>query len=347
MDTIFRDCLDDLADRLQEDQEHANCEAWRQFLFDEWDTDVFTPPPRAAAPAAMPWPRISPAEAAADVRSMMLAQFAACSDILASGAGSRLGVSCTDRAALLPSLFGCKAVRSSRGSTRRVTIRPVRSMQALTRLLDAGVPDIRTGLAGRAFEAVDAYAEVFDRYHAVGQHVSLHHPTVPNSLGLLVRVAGPKRFGTIGRDPGLLHDLLALTTNTLCEFLQQWYVAVPHRGETTVHGRLAFQGRVLLRIDLSRPLDAAFYARHVARMDQAVLQLLGGGVVLLAGKAHQLIDPVSTLIGLTGVVLDGPAPADMDAIYRCTIDKGIKLLAMDRQLAANAGRPLRGQVHCP
>jgi len=339
--------MDDLAGRLHEKQEQANCQAWRRFLFDQWDQDVFTPPPRMPAPARLQWPQISPGEAAADLQAMMLAQFAACSDILTSGAGCRLGVSCTDGAALLPSLFGCTLVRSRRASGGGVTTRPVRSMQALTDLLDAGVPDTRTGLATRAFEAVDAYAQVFDRCHAVGQHITLHHPTLPNSLGLLMQVAGANRFNAIRRDPALLRQLLALTTHTLCEFLRQWYLAAPPRGETAVHGRLAFQGRVLLRIELTRPLDVSFYAKHIAPMDRTVLQILGGGAIVLAGKAHRLIEPVSKLTGLTGIVLEGPAPVNMDAVYRCTIDRGIKLLAVDRHLAANARRPLRGQVHCP
>jgi len=341
MDLTFRECLEDLADRLDEDQERANCEAWRQFLFDEWPHDVFTPPPRQPAPPGAAWPDVTPRQAATDVQGRMLRRLAVCSETLTVGSGGRLGVCCAGGDGLLASLFGCKL------DPKRLTPRPVRSLQVLADLPAAGVPDVRSGLCARLFETAVAFSETFDRYHAVGQHVTLHYPQLPNPLTLLTQLAGTRRLATVRQDTRLLNDLLALVTETIAAFLRQWYRLMPHRSETAVYDSIAYKGRILLRLTLPPAVDAAFYAKHVAALDQSLLDLFGGGAFVLVGRAVTLIEPLSELHGLTGVLPDNWPPAMMETIYRHTVDKRIKILALDRRLAAGANRPLKGQVHCP
>jgi len=88
------------------------------------------------------------------------------------------------------------------------------------------------------------------------------------------------------------------------------------------------------------------YVEFIRDHDQRVIREFGGmGAVHYCGRGDHFIEALSEVEGLTAVNLSQPHLNDMDRIFANTVDKGIKLLALDPVAAERAGRDLKGQVH--
>ena len=63
-------------------------------------------------------------------------------------------------------------------------------------------------------------------------------------------------------------------------------------------------------------------------------------------RADHYISSMANMEGLTAVNVAQPELNDMEIIDRNTVDRGLKILALQNEVAGRAARPLRGQVQC-
>ena len=104
--------LDDLASRIDPDDERRLLADWLTFAAGRWPEEVFDPRRRRPAPPRREWPRIPVNHAIADPEQMVLRELAGCSATLAQGGGGLLGVRCNYGTGIVPSLFGAEIVLS-------------------------------------------------------------------------------------------------------------------------------------------------------------------------------------------------------------------------------------------
>ena len=339
-------CLDDLSRRIDERQEQANLTEWISFLNDGWREETFSPTPRKAAPPQVHWPQVSVNEAIADFDSMLLQQFKTCSDVLGAGGTNRLCVRCNYGTAILPSLFGCETFSLSDEANTLPTSRSLGGRDRIRAAVDAGVPDIRGGIGGRVFETAQRFGEVFDKYPVIARNVALYHPDVQGPIDAAEVIWGSDMFYAFYDDPDLLRRLMELVTETYIAFMRRWYELVPPGGEYSTHWGFLHSGRLVIRNDSLMNLSPEIYTDYVRPLDQRIFDEFGGaGVIHFCGRGDHYIEQMSQMRGLAGINMSEPHLNDMQAIYRNTVDKGIKILGLDRQAAETAGRSLRGQVH--
>ena len=96
-------------------------------------------------------------------------------------------------------------------------------------------------------------------------------------------------------------------------------------------------------------LTPQFYKEYAFPYDARLLAHFGGGVVHFCGRGDHYIETLCAIPHLTGINLSQPELNDMERIYRCTVDKGIKLLSFSREYAQKSmNRPgeLHHNVHC-
>jgi uroporphyrinogen-III decarboxylase len=105
----------------------------------------------------------------------------------------------------------------------------------------------------------------------------------------------------------------------------------------------------MLRDDSAMNLSPAMFREFIEPYDQRLLDRVGGGAVHFCGRGDHFIERIGQMRGVHAVAMSQPEYNDMEVIFRNTVDKGIRLLSLQRAAAEAAlkrGRPLHGLVHC-
>jgi len=346
MSGVLDKCLADLEARIDEFQEDAYRQAWIDFLDDKCPTDIFDAPRRKSCPPKVDWPETTINDAIRDVDAMLLNQFKAVSDVLAGGGDSCLGVRSNYGTGIMATLFGCELFMMDDELDTLPTAISLGSAEKVKPLVDAGVPDIRSHLGGRVFEAAERFCEVMRKYPKIGRWVAHYHPDLQGPIDVAEVVWGSDIFYAFYDDTQLLRDFLELVTQTYEKFLRAWLDLVPHSLDYSVHWGMMQKGIVMLRNDSLMNLSPETYVEFVRPLDQRLFDAFGGaGGQHFCGRGDHFIEAMSEMKGLSVVAMSQPQYNDMEKIYQNTVDKGIKLIGFNRKTAAEAGRSLHGRVH--
>ena len=352
MSEILDRCLTDLAGRIDEDQEQAGRNAWVDFLDDRCDQDIFIPPTRRPSPSKVNWPSVKVNQAFEDEEAMLFQQFGGCSSILHGGEARRLNVRCNFGTNILPSLFGCEVFKLDDELNVLPGGLPLASKDKVSALLDCGVPDLRSGLGGKVFAMAERFLQIFEELPVLGRNVVLYHPDMQGPMDTVEVVWGSDMFYGFYDSPDLLRDVLALVTETYACFMQKWYSLVGGPEEYSTHWGMMHKGALMLRNDSLMNLSPETYVDFVRPHDQRLFSQFGGqGAMHFCGRGDHYMEAMSQMEGLTAVHMSQPHLNDMEAIYRSTIDKNIKLIGLDIATAGTTNRrAVRGQIqafHAP
>ncbi len=350
MNDLLHACLADLDRRIDAEVEDRLHSDWRAFVGGDWRDGIFSPRRLRAAPPGVPWPEARVNAAFDDYDWMALQQFGMCSRSLEAGDGALLAVRCNYSTAIVPSLFGAELFMMDDETNTLPTSVPLKGRgDAIQSLLDRGVPDPRAGLGGRVFDMAERYLEFFRRYPAIGRYVSLYHPDLQGPMDVCELLWGSSLFVDTLDRPELVKALLELVTQTYLRFMEAWDALVPADPALSVHWAMMHAGHIMLRDDSAMNFSPRMFTEFILPYDQQLLDALGGGAIHFCGKGDHYIARMSSLRGLTAIQMSQPECNDMETIYRHTVDKGIKLLGLQREaaeLALRGGRDLHGAVHC-
>lgn len=350
MDSRVCPYLDDLESRIDDDVEEQLFAEWIEYADGRFDGEVFSPRRAKKAPPTLEWPNTNVNDAQDDFAMMLLHQLSSCSTALARGTGAVLAVRCNYGTSIIPSLFGAEPFRMPREMDTLPTSRPLAGgKDAIRRLLDCGVPDLRNGLGSKVFDMAGVFLEVKATYPKIGRHVHLYHPDVQGPIDICEVLWGSSLFIDLVDEPDLVHAFLDLITETYLAFMRKWSESVPVPGDHSVHWSMVHRGKILLRDDSAMNLSCAMYDEFIKPYDQRLLDELGGGGIHFCGKGDHFIESASSMRGLTCVDMSQPEYNDLEAILRNTVDKGINLLQLQPwavESAVASGRELRGRVHC-
>lgn len=338
--------LDDLQRRIDPDQEKTFRSAWISFLDDQCTEDVFVSPPRTPAEPGLDWPDIGINDAIDETETMILSQFKGCSDILAGGGRGVLDVRCNYGTGILPTLFGCELFMMDPELNTLPTALPLHSEEKIQQLLDAGVPDLQTGLGEKVFTCAQRFREIMDAHPTLAEHVEVYHPDLQGPIDVAEVVWGSEIFLALIDQPDLVKQFLELVTETYITFLKAWFDLFPQETPHACHWWGMHKGWAMLRNDSLVNLSPEMYVEFVRPMDQKIFDTFGGlGSIHYCGRGDHFIEPMSEMTGLTSIWMSQPELNDMATIYRNTVDKGIKLTGLNASAANAAGRPLKGQVN--
>lgn len=236
---------------------------------------------------------------------------------------------------ILSSLFGAEVFVMPREMNTLPTTRPV-GADAVKAILDRGMPDLCTGFGRQVFEMGEYFLEAFAPYPKLSEYVPVYHPDTQGPLDICELLIGCDIFYLMYDEPELLTALLQLVTDTYCAFLDRWYGLFPktREAEYNVHwGNLMHRGRIVLRDDSAMNVSPEFYRTFAYPYDAALLKRFGGGIVHFCGRGDHYIDILTEAEGLYGINMSQPEYNDMEKIYRCTVDRGIPILAFSRSRA--------------
>jgi len=346
---MLRACLADLENRVDPDVEEQLLAEWLDFTEGRFAGVVFSPKRGAATPPQIEWPKVSVNAALDDYDKMALQQLRVCSDNLAAGDGAIMSVRCNYGSSILPSLFGVELFIMDEALDTLPTSYPLRDTAKIEAVVARGAPDLTAGLGGKVLEMGHRFTTLLAEYPKVGRYVHLYHPDLQGPMDVVEVLWGSEFLTQLYENPGLVKSLLELVTETYIAFMRAWGQIAPFSNERCVHWSMMHKGHVMLRDDSAMNLSPALFDEFIRPYNQRILDAFGGGGDHFCGKGDHFIANLSELEGLHAVAMSQPEYNDMETIFRHTVDKGIKLLALERaaaDAAIAAGRDLHGHVHC-
>lgn len=341
--------LEDLESRIDpavEDQLQAE---WESFTRGRFSGDLFSPRRTARSQPGIEWPGVSVNRAQLDLDALVLQQYGACSSQLAGGSGGLMTVRANYGCGIMPTLFGAELFVMEEKLDTLQTSKPM-GADAMQGLVEKGIPGLQAGLGKNVFAAGERLAEIAAQYPKIGKYVHICHPDMQGPMDLCELLWGSEIFIDLIDKPGLVHQVLGVLTETYVRFMRAWEGVVGTNGKDwAVHWSLMHRGKIMIRSDSGMNLSGEMYDEFIRSYDQHLLNELGGGAVHFCGRGSHYIRSACGMDGLYAVNVSQPHLNEMETIYRNTVDKGIKLLGLDRahaEEAVKAGRNLHGCVHC-
>jgi len=345
---VLERCLEDLEERIDPHQEQRLLAEWREFADGRFEGELFCPRRSEPAPPRVKWPKVSVNEALADFDAMALQQFGECSQRLANAEGYLLNVRCNYGTSIMPLLFGTERFIMPEEMDTLPTCRPLGDVDAIKRIVAAGMPDLRGGDGARVMEMGIRFAAVCKVYPNIGRYVHIYHPDLQGPMDIVELLWGSSLFYALYDMPDLVHELLELVTETYIAFMREWQKIVPPGDGHSAHWGLLHRGHIMIRDDSAMNLSPEMFDEFVRPYDQRLLDEFGGGAIHFCGRGDHYIARMCEMRGLHAVNLSQPEMNDMETIFRHTVDRGINIIGLERRTADEAmarGRPLRGLVH--
>jgi hypothetical protein len=344
----LRECLDDLEARIDPEQEDRLLQEWIDFTEGRFEGEIFSPQRSKLSPPGIEWPQVSINAGLEDFDAMALYQYGLCSQILALGSGHLLNVRCNYGTSIIPLLFGVEPFVMDEELDTLPTSRPLHDVDAIERIVDAGVPDVYQGYGERVLEMGKRYRAIAEEYPKIGKYVYIYHPDLQGPMDICEIVWGSTMFYSLYDQPDLVKALLEVVTDTYIAFMRTWMEIVPFREGGNVHWGLFHKGNIMVRDDSAMNLSPAMFNQFVRPYDQRLLSEFGGGAIHFCGKGDHYIANMSEMERLYAINMSQPEYNDMEVIYANTVDKGINIVGLNRdaaEAAVAAGRDLHGRVH--
>jgi len=342
--------LDDLERRIDPETEEDLLAQWHAFWGGAATETPFSARRRRQVPPAFEWPHVPVNDALEDREAMALQQLRACSGALANGNGNIMNIRANYGTGILSSLFGAELFVMDRKYDTLPTTRPLSEpASAAERLIAAGVPDLTIGLGGRTLAMGRYYRDLLAGRPRLARYVWIYHPDLQGPMDICELLWGSGLFLAVLDRPDLVKSFLDLITETYVRFLEAWYEIVPSGNGYATHWDMLHKGTIMLRDDSAMNFSPAMFEEFIEPYDRRLLQHFGGGAIHFCGKGDHYIARVGDMDDCHAVAMSQPEYNDMEVIFRHTVDRGKKLLNLQRRTVEEAlarGRDLHGNVHC-
>ena len=336
--------LEDIEDRIDPETEADFEDQWRNFLFDRFHGDLFSPK-RSKLSASLasldPIENINDAVGCYD--HMLRHQLQDIASALNS-TSRNLCIRANYGTGILSSVFGAEIFHMPRHTNTLPTTKPFNDTELIRAKVEEGMPNLKTGFGQNVFEFGEFCAEVFAHYPKIQKYVKVYHPDLQGPLDICELLWGGEMFYAMYDEPELVHAMLELVTDTYEAFMDQWHSIFPADPEMNPHwSYLYHRGAIMLRNDSAMNLSPDLYREFAAPYDGRLLRRYGGAVHF-CGRGDHYIKTLCSLPGLHGIQMSQPHLNNMEIIYQNTVDRGIRLLSLKRETAQQAlSRP--GGVH--
>lgn len=242
---------------------------------------------------------------------------------------------------LLPSMVGCHV---SQDEDNMPWAQPVEDADALEKILDQGLPDMHSGIAGRVWETEDYFRETLARYPRLRQVARIGCPDAQGPFNTAVNIAGANVYYWVMERPELVHRLMQFATDlyvAVVRYHQQRVNEPPGIGYSFSY---RIQGGGRLSEDSAVMLSGKMYAEFVKPYNILACQATQGAMAHFCGKGDHFFEHLVTTPGITAVNFGNPELQDFTARYTLASENRVCLL-WDGDLPKAFGHVTTGVVH--
>jgi hypothetical protein len=322
---------------------------WQDFVAGKNTRPLFDPKRGQKTPPRIAWSFMSFNAAQQSTDNMIYQQLSECSLQLTNGSGALLNVRANYGTGIMPTLFGAELFFLDDAQNTLPTTKPLAGgKDAIRKLIDAGRPAITSGRGADVLAFYNRFRDSTANYPKVARFVHAYHQDLQGPMDICELLWGSSIFVDLYDQPGLVHALLRLATETYTAFLKETEKVLPSYNGTTVHWGGLIKGKIMLRDDSAMNLSPAMFREFIAPYDQQLLDEFDGGAIHFCGKGDHYIDQIGAMRKAWCVQMSQPEYNNMETIWQHTVDKGLRLNGMPRaagEAAVKAGRDLKRFMH--
>jgi len=210
---------------------------------------------------------------------------------------------------ILPSVFGLGYQLTE---TSLPWVHHLENRDQVQALIERGVPDIKNALGGRCFETAAYYRDTLSAYPHLSKAISIYHPDLQGPFDVAHLIWGPDIFYALYDCPDVVHNLVALVTETYRRWMRAWKEFTGEGNDFTTHWSLYMRGGIMLRDDTAVTMSTQHYEEFVKPYDQMLLDEFGG-CIHFCGKAKAFIRSMCASRRLYGINMSQPELNDVPA----------------------------------
>ncbi len=341
--------LEDLERRISPEVEDDLERQWYDFWNNKNQDELFNPKRKEAFESSLEWPEININDAINDdtFELMMLKELCGYNSMLNSAGGYVGAIRTNYGTAIMPSLFGTEVYLMDAEYNTLPGSHPLPGgIDAIAGLIDAGIPDLDRGQGAQVMACAEYYLEKLDSYPKLKRYCHIYHPDLQSSFDICEVIRGSELFLDLYDQPDVIKNFLDLITDTYEAYIDRWFELVKPSEEFNVHYGWIHRGKIRLSLDSCMNLSPEMYIEFAKPYDA---RLLGkyGGIAHSCGKVDHFVPCMSDIQGYYGFNLSQPEYNDMETVYKSTVDKGIKIMALNLNTANAAiasGRKMHGNL---
>ncbi len=238
-----------------------------------------------------------------------------------------LNIRCNYGTVILPSVFG---VAYQLTETSLPWAHHLPSREDVRALIERGVPDAQSGLGGRCYETAAYYREVLSGYPKLKEAIVIYHPDLQGPFDVAHLIWGPDILFGVYDCPDMVHDLLALVTETYATWMSGWKTLVGEGNDWTTQWNFYMRGGIMLRDDTPVMLRREHYEEFVRPYDQRLLDEFGG-CIHFCGRGDAFIASMCQSRNLYGIHSSQPELNDVGLLLRSALGNGVALLGLPQE----------------
>lgn len=215
----------------------------------------------------------------------------------------------------IPELFDVPSIITDQGSSMSAGLHDLETVRAL---IDRGMPDIwHHPHIARLDAFVDFATDVLAGYENLAQVV---HMVVPDNQGpfdLAHLIWGAEIFYALHDHPDVVHDLLALTTETYIRFTHYYKRKLGEPPDCGYHicGVKLARGGVRICDDSAMLCSADVYREFVRPYNERAYAPFGGGWLHYCGNGNHVLDQMLATPGINAIHMGNPDHCDLYDLY--------------------------------
>lgn len=323
----LRPYLEDIERRINEDEETAIYNSWKQFALGQSpESTTFEPPCRTPKESGIDWKHININDAIADEDLMLLSQLENCHRALSSPTNTLMIMRANYGVGIISSLFGAERFIMPYEMDTLPNVRPLKDgSDAIQRLLDSPAPALTEGYGTHVFSIGERLAEIREQYPKIGRFIRIDNPDGQGPIDNCELLWGSDLFYAFYDEPELVHALLDRVTDTIQRFVKKWQQIFPNTdGLTSYFGRLG-RGGIVIRNDSAMNLSPDIFREYIQPYDTRLLQAFDGGMIHFCGTGDHFAGVLAKTPLLSTVDMSQPHLNNMETILGALPDQGINI----------------------
>ena len=340
--------LDDLEARIEPQEEEHLYRQWLDFYNGKFEGEVFSPSRSRKIPPRLTWPEIPINDAIENFELMALKELKKNSDALEQGKAQVLEIRANYGTCIIPSFFGVELFFMEREHETLPTNHPLPGGgKQIEKIISQGPPSLKQSYGTRVFEFGEYFRQLIAPYPKLKRRIGITHPDAQGPFDIVELLWGSSLFLDLYDRPDTVKALLEVVTETYIRFMNKWFALFPPQTPLNPHWGLLIEGKIMLRDDSAVNLSPEMFEEFIRPYDQRLLNEFGGGAIHYCGRGDHFIPEMGSMTGLTAVNLSQPHLNDMEEIFRNTVDRNIRIIALDPAAVSRAraaGRDLHGRV---
>ncbi len=220
----------------------------------------------------------------------------------------------------------------------------VQSVEEVRAILDRGLPDMYSGIAGLVWETEAYFREMLAPYPKLSQTVRIGCPDAQGPFNTAVNIAGVNVYYLVNDNPDLVHRLMRFSTDLYLAVIRYHKELMNEPMDVGYSFSYKIRGGGRMSDDSAVMMSGQMYEEFVKPYNAEAYQATQGGLLHFCGKGNQFYEHMTDTPGVTAIQFGNPEMQDFVARYEIAEKKKVCLL-WDGHLPESLDHIKTGVIH--